>query len=134
MRRSWVESWNLHPTREERKRRVLECGWIRADLDAYEVTVKGQPVQVYLREFEILVFLLQNANRVLRREEIIAAIWGAEDAVEQRTVDVHIRRLREHLGGRKGAGGAIVTVRGVGYKLDGRRCGLRPGNTGAADH
>ncbi|GBD25477.1 Sensory transduction protein regX3 [bacterium HR30] len=125
MRRSWVEGWGLEQM-PEKKRRVLECGWICADLDAYEITVKGEPVRVYLREFEILVLLLRNPNRVLRREEIIAAIWGDEGAVEERTIDVHIRRLREHLGGRKGAGAAIVTVRGVGYKLDTRRCGLAP--------
>lgn len=122
MRRSELEHWSVQAM-PKRDREVLECGAIRADLDAYEVTVNGEPVQLYLREFEILALLLRNPNRVLRREQIIAAIWGNADAVEPRTIDVHIRRLRLHLGGRKGAGGAIVTVRGVGYKLDGRRCG-----------
>ena len=125
MRRPWVEGWSLQqpPTR---KRRVLECGWIRADLDAYEVTVRGEAVRVFLKEFEILVLLLRNPNRVFRREEMIAAIWGEEAAVEPRTIDVHIRRLREHLGLGQGTGSPIVTVRGVGYKLDPRRCGLEP--------
>ncbi len=105
------------------RRRVLECGWLRVDLDGYEVTVEGQPVRVFLREFEILSFFLRHPNRVFRREELIAAIWGDDAAVEPRTIDVHIRRLRQHLGGARGAGAAIVTVRGVGYKLDPRRCG-----------
>ncbi|MCX8071721.1 MAG: winged helix-turn-helix domain-containing protein [Candidatus Binatia bacterium] len=103
-------------------RGVLQCGDIRLDLDAYEVSVAGEPVQLYLRELEILELLLRNPNRVLRREEIIAAVWGSPNAVEERTIDVHIRRLRQHLGGKRGAGEAIVTVRGVGYKLDARRC------------
>jgi two-component system response regulator RegX3 len=127
MRRFESQEWGVQ-VMPNRERELLQCGAICADLDAYEVTVDGQPVQVYLREFEILVLLLRHPNRVWRREEIIAAIWGAADAVEPRTIDVHIRRLRTHLGGRKGAGSAIVTVRGVGYKLDARRCGARVAN------
>lgn len=114
----------VQPQREgsEHTHRIVECGWLRVDFEAYEVTVGDEPVRLYLREFQILSLLVANPNRVFRREEILAAIWGEERAVEPRTIDVHIRRLRQHLGGRRGAGSAITTVRGVGYKLDPRRC------------
>ncbi len=101
--------------------RVLDFGPIKIDLDAYEVEVCGEPVGLYLREFQILALLCQEPRRVWTREEIVRAIWGEESAVDVRTVDVHIRRLRQHMGGLRRAGAAVVTVRGVGYKFDPRK-------------
>lgn len=98
-----------------------DFGPLRVDLDAYEVAFAGRTFTLFLREFQILEVMTSAPLKVWRREEIVQAVWGEPEAVDERTVDVHIRRLRGHLGGRSGAGACIVTVRGVGYKFDPRR-------------
>lgn len=80
------------------------------------VKVDGQGVQLTLKEFEMLCLLLQNRNVVLTRDQILNSIWGYSFDGESRTVDVHIRTLRQKLGT---AGDIIETVRGVGYKIAG---------------
>jgi len=118
-----------HGTERRSHSRVLDFGSLKIDLDAYEVEVNGRAVPVYLREFQILALLSQTPRKVWSREEIVRAVWGKDAAVDVRTVDVHIRRLRLHLGGSRSAAGAVVTVRGVGYKFDPRRL---PGATATA--
>lgn len=102
-------------------RGTRDFGPLRVDLDAYEVEFGGRTFTLFLREFQILELMIRAPLKVWRREEIVQAVWGDPEAVDERTVDVHIRRLREHLGGRTGAGACIVTVRGVGYKFDPRK-------------
>jgi len=113
----------------DRPRRVFESGWLRIDFDAYEVYVAGRPVQLFLREFELLCFFVQWPNRVFDRGEIIESIWGDEAAIDPRTVDVHVRRLRALVERNPAEPELIVTVRRVGYKFDDRV--LRHGEAGA---
>jgi DNA-binding response OmpR family regulator len=76
--------------------------------------VKNKPVELTAKEFELLRYLAENKGRVFSRERLLDVVWGIEVAIETRTVDVHIRRLREKLGK---AGEIIKTLRGVGYKI-----------------
>ncbi len=80
------------------------------------VKVGGENVQLTLKEFEMLCMLLQNRHVVLNRDQILNSIWGYSFDGESRTVDVHIRTLRQKLGT---AGDVIETVRGIGYKIAG---------------
>lgn len=80
------------------------------------VKVDGQPVILTLKEFEMLCMLLESGNDVLTRDQILNKIWGYSFDGESRTVDVHIRTLRQKLGT---AGDIIETVRGIGYKISG---------------
>ena len=78
------------------------------------VTVDQKPVNLTLKEYEMLTLLLKNSGMVLSRTQLLNQIWGYEFDGESRTVDVHIRTLRQKLGN---AGNLIETVRGVGYKI-----------------
>ena len=80
------------------------------------VEVEGRQVALTLKEFELLCMLLKNRNMVLTRDQLLNQIWGYSFDGENRTVDVHIRTLRQKLGP---AGDVIETVRGVGYKIGG---------------
>jgi two-component system phosphate regulon response regulator PhoB/two-component system alkaline phosphatase synthesis response regulator PhoP len=81
----------------------------------FEVTVEGKPVVVTSTEFKILELLCSRRGWVFTREKILDHLWGDEKAVLDRTVDVHIKNLREKLGGAKHL---IKNVRGIGYKLE----------------
>ena len=89
------------------------CGGLCVNTSKHTVTVNGADVQLTLKEFELLCYLLENIDRVLTREKIISKVWGYDFDGESRTVDVHIRTLRQKLGD---AGRMIETVRGIGYK------------------
>lgn len=78
------------------------------------VTVNKEPVSLTLKEYEMLCLLLKNSGMVLSRTQLLNQIWGYEFDGESRTVDVHIRTLRQKLGE---AGDLIETVRGIGYKM-----------------
>ena len=80
----------------------------------HEVTVNHEPVNLTLKEYEVLCMLLKNSQTVLSRNQLLNQVWGYEFDGESRTVDVHIRTLRQKLGP---AGDLIETVRGVGYKI-----------------
>jgi two-component system alkaline phosphatase synthesis response regulator PhoP len=90
------------------------AGALKVSLPRHEVTVDGKAVILTYKEFELLVFLLENRGVVLTRDRILREVWGYEFDGENRTVDVHIRTLRYKLG--DGAE-LIETVRGVGYKI-----------------
>lgn len=87
------------------------------DRKSYEVRVAGEAVQLPLKEFELLAHLASFPNRTFTRLQLIDAIWGADYDGDNRTVDVHIKRLRERFLD-KSRDFAIVTVRGLGYKLE----------------
>jgi len=85
-----------------------------ADFDAVAVTVDGDPIRLTRREFELLRCLVENRNRVLSRDRLLARVWGYEQYIETRSVDVHVGRLRSKLGA---AGRQIETVVGLGYRF-----------------
>ena len=86
----------------------------RVGRQEHEVTVEGNIVQLTLKEYEMLRRLMENPNVVLTRDQLLEEIWGYDFDGETRTVDVHIRTLRQKLGA---AGETIETVRGVGYRI-----------------
>ncbi|WP_455527151.1 response regulator transcription factor [Huintestinicola sp.] len=95
---------------------ILSCGGVELDVRRHTVTVNGEPAELTLKEFELLRILMKNRNAVLTRDNLLESIWGYDCAGETRTVDVHIKTLRQKLG----AGSEIIkTVRGVGYKICG---------------
>lgn len=104
----------------ERAANVYEKGRLRLDMDRHECFIKGQLVALPLREFELLKFFVTSPNRVYNRLQLLDLVWGEETYVEPRTVDVHIRRLRQHIEEDDANPKLIVTVRGVGYKFDER--------------
>ena len=94
---------------------TLRCGSVVMDNARHTVSADGQPVTLTLKEYNLLKLLMENPTRVFSRDELIASVWGDEHASESRTVDVHIGTLRTKLGR---CGGAIQTVRGVGYRME----------------
>ncbi|MDE0213470.1 MAG: response regulator, partial [Deltaproteobacteria bacterium] len=76
---------------------IYEKGPLRVNFTTYEVHVAGRPVKLTLKGFEVLRFLIQNRNRVLSRDQILDGVWRSDVYVTPRTVDVHIRRIREAL-------------------------------------
>jgi len=95
---------------------VLRHGDVSVHVNSLRVTVKDETVALGQTEFKILRFLLSNANQVFSREQLLNNIWGVNSFVEERTVDVHILRLRKALRAH-GINGLIETVRGVGYRI-----------------
>ncbi len=95
----------------------LTIGDLSIDIAAHSVTLRGQPVELAPREFDLLAALAQEAGRVLSVEELLGRVWGAEYTGESQVVYVHIRWLREKLEDDPHTPQRIVTVRGVGYKL-----------------
>ena len=100
--------------RVEAEQHLLSCGVIMLNKDAHKVMVEGQEIMFTHKEFELLEYMMENKNIVLSREKILDRIWGYTSEVETRTLDVHIRSLRQKLGV---GGDCIETVRGVGYRI-----------------
>ena len=94
--------------------KLFTAGSLAVDVKRRAVTVDGEPVILTYKEFELLCYLLENRGVVLSRDQILTKIWDYNYSGETRTVDVHIRTLRQKLGA---AGALIETVRGVGYRL-----------------
>jgi two-component system phosphate regulon response regulator PhoB len=95
--------------------RYATIGNIRLDREGHEVHAYGKRICLTAREFRLLNALFSEPGRVFTRDDLLDAVWGRETAVEFRTVDTHMRRLRERLGS---AATQIRTVRGFGYRLD----------------
>ena len=93
---------------------VLSLGPLELDLHGREVKVRGQLIKIGPSEFKLLAFLMKNPERVFTRVHLLSAVWDDPGHMEERTVDVHIKRLREALGG---CSSMVQTVRGAGYKL-----------------
>ncbi|MGN0276234.1 MAG: response regulator transcription factor [Hominisplanchenecus sp.] len=93
---------------------AMSIGDLTLDEQKHEVYVKGEPVNLTFKEFELLSYLIKNRDFVLSRDKILNTIWNYEYEGESRTVDVHIGSLRQKLGS---CGDMIKTVRGIGYKI-----------------
>lgn len=96
--------------------RKLEIANLEMDVDKHEVIADGQGITLTLKEFQLLRYLLENQGIVLSRDQLLEHIWGYDFDGETRTVDVHIRTLRQKLGS---CGELVETVRGVGYRIGG---------------
>ena len=98
---------------------VFEVGPVRIDVDRHVVIVRGQTVAMPLKEFDLLELLMRNAGRVLTRAQIIDRVWGSDYVGDTKTLDVHIKRLRAKVEEDPGNPSWILTVRGLGYKMEG---------------
>ena len=99
--------------------RVLEAGPVRMDIERHIVTVDGLQVPMPLKEFELLAFLMRNRGRVLTRGQLIDRVWGADYVGDTKTLDVHVKRLRSKIEPDPTNPVRLLTVRGLGYKLEG---------------
>ena len=97
--------------------RVITVSDIQIDIDKYEVKVRNEIVDFPLKEFELLLLLLENAGRVLTRDVLIDRVWGFDYVGDTKTLDVHIKRLRAKVEKDPSKPQSIITVRGVGYKF-----------------
>jgi two-component system phosphate regulon response regulator PhoB len=92
----------------------LEIGPVALDLSAHLAFVEGKELPLTLQEFRLLAYLVQGKGRVRTRDELLADVWNTSPELETRTVDTHIKRLRDKMGA---AGELIETVRGLGYRI-----------------
>jgi DNA-binding response OmpR family regulator len=95
---------------------VLRAGDLSIDPDTYQVRLKGRPLDLTYKEFQLLLYLAERPGRVFSRSRLLQEVWGYDFFGGTRTVDVHVRRLRAKLGAEYEA--MIATVRNVGYKLE----------------
>jgi DNA-binding response OmpR family regulator len=105
------------PRQEPKEEEVIEVDGLRIDPARRSVEVEGTPVQLTYVEFELLRTLAQRPGRVLSRQALLEALWGGSDYREPRTIDVHVRHLREKLESDPREPRFILTVRGVGYRF-----------------
>ena len=87
-------------------------------MERHVVSVNGAPIQLPLKEFELLEVLLRNAGRVLTRMQLIDRVWGADYVGDTKTLDVHVKRLRSKIEPDPANPKHLITVRGLGYKLE----------------
>jgi two-component system response regulator RegX3 len=97
---------------------TLEAGPVRMDVERHVVTVGGEEQRLPLKEFELLEMFLRNPGRVLTRGQLIDRVWGSDYVGDTKTLDVHVKRLRAKLEPEPSEPKYLVTVRGLGYKLD----------------
>ena len=102
-------------TRRAEPENRIECGHIAIDRDARNAYRAGELVLLTAKEFDLIELLMRNPNRVYSRETLLNAIWGYDNSSDIRTVDVHIRRLREKLEQNPAEPAHILTKWGVGY-------------------
>ena len=98
---------------------VLASGPIKLDIDRHVMTLNNMPISLPLKEFELLEFLMRNSGRVLTRVQLIDRVWGSDYFGDTKTLDVHIKRLREKIEKDPANPVLIQTVRGLGYKFEG---------------
>jgi len=101
---------------ENESKEMLKFEDLTVDSNSYNVIYKGEEVKMPPKEFELLHYLASNKNRVFTREQLLCEVWGYDYPGDSRTVDVHVKRLREKLQG--GSNWNIETVWGVGYKFE----------------
>jgi phosphate regulon transcriptional regulator PhoB len=106
------------PALEPDSRGSYERGRLKIDFSTYEVFVDGERHELALREFELLRFFVQHPMRVYSREQLLDLVWGRDTFVEPRTVDVHVRRLRQQIERDDSKPELILTVRSVGYRFN----------------
>jgi two-component system, OmpR family, response regulator RegX3 len=97
---------------------VLESGPVRMDVERHVVSVNGEAITLPLKEFDLLEYLMRNSGRVLTRGQLIDRVWGADYVGDTKTLDVHVKRLRSKIEADPANPIHLVTVRGLGYKLE----------------
>ena len=98
------------------KNNLIEASGICLDLNNYRITINGNEIQISLTEYKLLEVLMRNPNRAFERSQLLDRVWGRQVFVEERTVDVHMLRLRKILKPH-GLDATLQTVRGIGYRF-----------------
>lgn len=98
---------------------VLDAGPVRMDIERHIVSIAGEQIALPLKEFELLEYLMRNKGRVLTRGQLIDRVWGADYVGDTKTLDVHVKRLRSKIEADPANPTRLLTVRGLGYKLEG---------------
>jgi two-component system response regulator RegX3 len=98
---------------------ILEAGPVRMDIERHIVSVDGAQIPMPLKEFDLLEYLMRNKGRVLTRGQLIDRVWGSDYVGDTKTLDVHVKRLRSKIESDPANPALLVTVRGLGYKLEG---------------
>ncbi|NNG35500.1 winged helix-turn-helix domain-containing protein [Nakamurella aerolata] len=97
---------------------VLAAGPVRMDVERHVVNVGGEEITLPLKEFDLLEYLMRNAGRVLTRGQLIDRVWGSDYVGDTKTLDVHVKRLRAKIEPDPATPQHLITVRGLGYKLE----------------
>ncbi|MFV0257529.1 MAG: response regulator [Acidimicrobiales bacterium] len=97
---------------------AVVVGDVAIDPSSHEVTVRGEPVRLPLKEFDLLLYLMENNGLVLSRDALIERVWGHDYVGDTKTLDVHVKRLRSKIEDEPSAPSRIVTIRGLGYKFE----------------
>jgi two-component system alkaline phosphatase synthesis response regulator PhoP len=119
LRRTEPRSDGAPGASQQDEARVLQADEVRVDLDRREVTISERQVEMPARLFDLLVYLLRHRGTVLTRDRLLEHVWGYDFAGDTRTVDVHIRWLREKIEADPANPALVQTVRGVGYRFKG---------------
>ncbi|WP_029137599.1 response regulator transcription factor [Nakamurella lactea] len=98
---------------------VLSAGPVRMDVERHVVSVGDSEITLPLKEFDLLEYLMRNSGRVLTRGQLIDRVWGSDYVGDTKTLDVHVKRLRAKIEPDPAAPRHLITVRGLGYKLEG---------------
>ncbi len=120
LRKAEATSNTLEEIKEEQsevRTNIIEVGDLRLDLDKFEVRVRGQVIDLTLREFEVLKYLAKQPGQVITREVLLEKVWGYEYYGDIRTVDVTVRRIREKIEKDTSSPKILITKRGVGYYI-----------------
>ena len=105
------------PTAQSMPPETVKSGDLELDLAAHTVYLRNQPLDLKPREFDLLSLLMTNRGRAFTRDQILERLWGYDFIGDNRTVDVHIRWLREKIEVESGSPKRIITIRGVGYRF-----------------
>ena len=98
---------------------VITSGDLIIDVDARRASLRGDPIKLKPKEFDLLTLLAGSPGKAFNRDDILDRIWGGRDNIDRRTVDVHVRWIRQKLGEGDGAPRRIITIRGHGYRFEG---------------
>lgn len=116
--RSVLRRASLGDGTDDQESSAVAVGDVTIDPERHVVTVRGEPVRLPLREFELLWVLMSNAGRVLTRDQLIDKVWGSDYFGDTKTLDVHVKRLRAKVESDPSSPERIVTIRGLGYKYE----------------
>ena len=97
----------------------LRSGSLAVDVDAHQVSLNGEELRLKPREFDLLALFMRNPGRAFTRDQILEQLWGHDYIGDVRTVDVHVRWLREKIEAEPSTPARIITIRGVGYRFEG---------------
>lgn len=107
------------PSTDGRNGGVITSGDLSIDVEARKASLDGVPVKLKPKEFDLLTLFAGNSGKAFTRDDILDRIWGGKDNIDRRTVDVHVRWIRQKLGEGDGAPRRIITIRGHGYRFEG---------------